>query len=359
VLIRSKRSGVEVMDGWHLLEAKQRCGKANPIDLLKEGRLAAVCRVSGSEGDLVAVPHSAWVKIAVDEEKPDLLHHEKGTVLQDLRIFPVLLAPNVVDLLQNQSLAHVFMNFVVRDPEVSALGELAVAEGGQREIFKDGMAPGWFINYRWAIDTTPKELAVDIPLTHFADNPPEPSAAITAVAEVLAVRIAALRKLLASGQLRAVGTHHSSGTTGAIHRMQWLRTNQAIDVQNGDLCDYQNPKYIPIWTGILLERGNDDSRPHTTFDELLHQQESKGRGGKQTIRAEGHCKTWLAEMMRNNSQGRLKPKAALFHEAKQKWSISRRSFDRAWGVALVETGAVAWTKSGPTKTPAPETPAAK
>jgi hypothetical protein len=358
VLIRTKRSGVEDMDGWGFLEAKQRCGKENPKELLNEGRLAAACRV-GSDGELVPIPKSGWATLHVDEERPELLHHEGGAVFQDLRVFPVLHAPHVADLLHNQSLADVFMDFVVRDPEVSALGEMAVAEGGQREIFKDGMAPGAYINYRWAIDTTAKELASDIPLNGFANNPRAPSAAIIAVAEVLAVRIAALRKLLASGRLCAVGTHHSTGTIGAIHRMQWLRTNQAIDVQNGDLCDYQNPKYIPIWTGILLERGNDGSRPLTTFDELVQQQESKGRGGKQTIRAEGHCKTWLAQMMRNNSQGRLKPKAALFHEAKQKWSISRRSFDRAWGVALVETGAVAWTKSGPTKIPAPETSAAK
>lgn len=273
------------MEGWAFLEAKQRCGNANPIDLLRAGRLAAVCRITGSEGEMVPVPNSAWVKIAFDEEKPDLLHHEKGTVLQDLRIFSVLHAPNVVDLLQDQSLAHVFMNFVVRDPEVSVLGELAVAEGGQREIFKDGMAPGWFINYRWAIDTTAKELASDIPLTRFSDNPPNPSAAINAVAEVLAVRIAALRKLLASGQLCAVGTHHSTGMIGAIHRMQWLRTNQAIDVQNGDLCDYQNPKYIPMWTGIVLEPS---SNVRTGVDRMCAANQSDALTPEQTFRTWNH-----------------------------------------------------------------------
>lgn len=349
------------MEGWGFLEAEQRCGKANPTELLKEGRLAAACRGGGSEGELVPIPNSAWAKIAVDEERPDLLHHENGAVFYDLRVFPVLHAPNVADLLHDQSLADVFMGFVVRDPEVSVLGELVVAQGGHREVFAGGMAPGPIIDYHWAIDKNAEELAFDFVRTmiYFLHDPiPRPSAAISAVAEVLTVRIAALRRLLASERLIALGTHWNTGTLGPIHRMQWLRANQAIEVQNGDLCEYQNPKYIPMWTGIVLERGINETGRLGMFDELLQQHERKDRG-RQTVRAEGHCKTWLAQIMRSHPQGRLKPKAALFLEAEQKWSISRRAFERAWGVASVETGAVAWTKGGRTKTSAPKTSAAK
>jgi hypothetical protein len=349
------------MDGWSFSEAKQRCGKANPKELLIEGRLAAACRGGGRDGELVPIPKSAWAKLNVDEDRPELLHHENGAVFHDLRVFPVLHAPNAAYLLHDQSLADVFMSFVVRDPEVSVLGELVVAQRGHPAIFAEGMAPGPIVDYHWAIYKNGEELASDFvrrAIFILEDPIPQPSAAIIAVAEVLAVRIAALRTLLASGRMNALGTHWSTGTLGPIHRMQWLRANQAIEVQNGDLCEYQNPKYIPMWTGIVLERGiNETGRPGV-FDELLQQYERKDRG-RQTVRAEGHCKTWLAQIMRSHPQGRLKPKAALFLEAEQKWSISRRAFERAWGVASVETGAVAWTKGGRTKTSAPKNSAAK
>jgi hypothetical protein len=349
------------MDGWGFLEAKQRCGKANPKALLIEGRLAAACQGGGSDDELAPIPKSAWAKLDVDEERPELLHHQNGAVFHDLRVFPVLHAPNAADLLHDQSLAGVFMSFVVRDPEVSVLGELVVAQRGHPEIFAGGMAPGPITDYHWAIGKKAEELASDFvsQIAYFPNVPvPRPSAAITAVAEVLTLRIAALRTLLASGRMNALGTHWNTGTLGPIHRMQWLRANQAIEVQNGDLCEYQNPKYIPMWTGIVLERGINETGRLGMFDELLQQHERKDRG-RQTVRAEGHCKNWLAQIMRSHPQGRLKPKAALFLEAEQKWSISRRAFERAWGVASLETGAVAWTKGGRTKTSAPKTSAAK
>lgn len=346
------------MDGWGFLEAKQRCGKANPKELLHEGRLAAACRGGSSDAELVPVPKSAWAKLHVDEERPELLHHENGAVFQDLRIFPVLHAPNAADLLHDQSLADVFMSFVVRDPEVSVLGEPVIAQHGKREIFTQGMAPGWYVNYHWALNKSSEELASDFVGLPIAGNLPAPSAAIKAVAQVLALRIATLQTLLISGRLIAWGTHWNTGTPGPIHRMLWLRANQAIEVRNGDLCEYQNSKYIPTWTGIALQRASDGTRPSATFDEIIQRRDRKNRSGT-TIRSESQCKSWLAQIMHDHPQKRLKPKAALFHDAERKWSISRRSFDRAWGVALVETGAVAWTKGGRPKTPAPETSAAK
>jgi hypothetical protein len=348
------------MDGWGFLEAKQRCGKANPKELLNEGRLAAACRVGGDEGELVPIPQSAWSKIAVDEERPDLLHHENGAVFQDLRVFPVLHAPNVADLLHDQSLADVFMSFVVRDPEVSVLGALVVAQRGHPEIFAVGMAPGPVIDYHWAIDKKAEELAFDFvrPIGFFLEDPiPRPSAAITAVAEVLTVRIAALRRLLASGRLNALGTHWNTGTLGPVHRVQWLRANQAIEVQNGDLCEYQNPKYFPTWTGILLERGGDNPGRSDLFDELIRRPDGRVLG-RQTIRAESLCKGWLAQLMRNHPQGRVKPKTELFLEAEQKWSIGKRAFDRAWAAASAESEAGNWRSGGrPRKTPAAKTSA--
>jgi hypothetical protein len=349
------------MDGWGFLEAEQRCGKANPKALLIEGRLAAACRGRGSDGELVPIPKSGWAKLHVDEERPELLHHEDGAVFQDLRVFPVLHAPNAADLLHDQSLADVFMSFVVRDPEVSVLGELVVAQRGHPEIFAEGMTPGPIIDYHWAIYKNGEELASDFVRAPFiSEDPiPRPSAAIIAVAEVLAVRIAALRTLLASGRMNALGTHWNTGTLRPIHRMQWLRTNQAIEVQNGDLCEYQNPKYIPIWTGIVLERASDGSRPSATFDEILQRHDRKN-GSRTTIRSESQCKNWLAQLMHDHPQGRLKTKLALFKEAEQKWSISKRAFERAWAVASAETDAGNWRSGGrPRKTPAAKTSAPK
>jgi hypothetical protein len=343
------------MDGWSFLEAKQRCGKANLKELLNEGRLAAACRVGGDEGDLVPIPKSTWSKLHVDEETPELLQHENGAVFHGLRLFPVLHAPNAADLLHDQSLADVFMAYVVRDPEVSVLGSVVMAQKNvSGQIFTDGMAPGWYVNYHWTLNKSGQELASDFVGLPFADNRP-PSAAIKLVAQVLALRIAALRTLLISGRLIAWGTHWNTGTPGPIRRMLWVRANQAIEVRNGDLCEYQNSKYIPTWTGIVLQRASDDIRASATFDEIVQRRDRKNSSGT-TIRSENQCKSWLAQLMHDHPQGRLRPKLALFKEAEQKWLISRRAFERAWSAAIAESDAAAWRSGGrPRKTSAPET----
>lgn len=352
------------MEGWRFSEAKTRCRKFDLKDLLVQGRLAAACRIGSSESEVIPIPHSAWGALTVADESPDLLHHENGAVCQDLRIFPVVHSPNAADLLHDRSLADAFMEFVVRDPEVTVLGELVVAQHGHREVFTDGMAPGPIIDYHWSIGKNAGELASDFVrrIAYFLDDPiPRPSAVITAVAEVLTHRITALRGLLASRQLTALGTHRNTGILGTIHRTQWLRTNQAIDVQNGDLCEYQNRTYIPLWTGILLERSeaNNLTKHATTFDKALAQLSGR-TSTRSTVKAETQCKSWLAQLMRDHPEGRPQPKAELFREAEEKWSVSGRAFDRAWAAAIEEVDAIAWRSGGrPRKTPAPKTPAPK
>jgi hypothetical protein len=69
-----------------------------------------------------------------------------------------------------------------------------------------------------------------------------------------------------------------------------------------------------------------------------------GTSKSSTIGAEGRCKNWLVEMMKNGS--REKPKRDYLTEATTKFQISGRGFDRAWQAAIAETGNHKWAEGG-------------
>ena len=64
-----------------------------------------------------------------------------------------------------------------------------------------------------------------------------------------------------------------------------------------------------------------------------------------TVAAETRCKNWLIEMM---SKG-VPPdhtKSEYRADAKKRFSVGARAFDRAWQNACTETGNIAWSKPG-------------
>ena len=74
-----------------------------------------------------------------------------------------------------------------------------------------------------------------------------------AAANALADRLNALRRVFADGLVVASGTFAKTGAESLISRRQWSREGLSIDIRNGDLCEQEDHKPVPYWTGIEFE----------------------------------------------------------------------------------------------------------
>lgn len=93
------------------------------------------------------------------------------------------------------------------------------------------------------------------------------------------------------------------------------------------------------WTDILFERDDLVSVfPESATDETA----------KPTVAQQGRCREWLSQEMRLSPDRRLKSKADFLREGRKKFggSLSERGFETAWRLAILETGASAWSKAG-------------
>jgi hypothetical protein len=77
----------------------------------------------------------------------------------NVRVFPILRAPNAASYLNGLSLAEAFRKFVINDPEVVALAKrLLKAESRHSAVFHEGQVPGPFVSFHWPIDATASAL---------------------------------------------------------------------------------------------------------------------------------------------------------------------------------------------------------
>ncbi len=111
------------MQGWSLSEAKHRCEVTEIRPLLEQGQLVGYARPVGLQDILAAIPPLAWPELEmVDENGSCLIHLPSKTEFVDLKIFPILHAPDAPELLNDRMLAEVFIDTVIRDPEAAAVG---------------------------------------------------------------------------------------------------------------------------------------------------------------------------------------------------------------------------------------------
>jgi hypothetical protein len=270
----------------------------------------------------------------------------------DVRVFPVLRAPNAANCLNGLPLTEAFRRYVIGDPPAAALAKHVLkTRPGEAAIFQDGQAPGPFIDFHWPVHLAASAIAfrfVDSPLI-FIDAPiPAPSAAISAVSEVLADRIAALRDILVSGQVVAFGAFAQTGVEGPIGRLQWLRNGISIDVSNGDLCEGDDHRAVAKWTGLSLrmpeallpsnQPQNVTTRPPRKPRELIQNKDNPLK----------ECRAWLETMM---SDPETVPRSinGLWAEAQSKWpkKFTKRAFLKARDYVIIKIEAWAWKAPGP------------
>jgi hypothetical protein len=166
--------------------------------------------------------------------------------------------PNAPRRLFGLSLSEAFRQFVLEDPEISALGKMIVEqEGSHVEVFRDGQYPGPIVDFVWPLDVSASDLVFQFvrPVVIIIPGPPIPkgSDAIQRVSSALADRLQSLRRMLIDGQIVAHGTFVNTGTFGPINRLQWARSGLSIDVKSGDLLHEVNNRAAIQWSGLALE----------------------------------------------------------------------------------------------------------
>jgi hypothetical protein len=265
--------------------------------------------------------------------------------IQDTLMDSVL---NAANHLHGLSLIEGFKKFVLNDPEVVALSKHVVAaDKGLAAVFRDGQAPGPFIDFHWPLDLSASEIAFRFVSLPCGDDP-TPSAAISEVSKALADRIGALREILADGKLVAFGTVAGTGIEGPIGRLQWIRGGISIDVSNGDLFEEQDHRAVPKWTGLSL-RLPDVPLPS---NQAQNGTASKTRKAKAQIETKENCRlqclVWLEDIMRASPTIRKFSRTKLWVQAQKKWpeKLSERKFDEARIEAIKNTGALAWSEPG-------------
>jgi hypothetical protein len=265
-------------------------------------------------------------------------------------------ALNAANHLHGLSLIEGFKKLVLNDPEVVALSKPVVAaDKGHAAVFRDGQAPGPFIDFHWPLDSTASAIAfrfVASPLIIIGDAIATPSSAIVAVSEVLADRIARLRGFLVNGEIAAFGTFVQWGLEVPIGRLQWTRSGISIDVSNGDLCEGQDHRAVPKWTGVSLRLPDvplPSNQLHNGTASKVADVPRKARAQieiKEKCRVE--CLAWLEGIMRASPKIRKFSRGELWVQAQRKWpkKLSERKFDEARIEAIKNTGASAWSEAG-------------
>jgi hypothetical protein len=263
--------------------------------------------------------------------------------------------------LKGLSLADAFRRYVLDDPEVVTLGKRIVKTTKRHvEVFRDGMFPGPLVDFHWPLDATAESIEYSFApqSPNIDDWLPAPSAMLSAVSAALADRIQGLRNVLAGGSICAFGVFERTGVEGLIGRVQWRRPGISIDVRRGDLCEHQDHRAVPKWTGLSLRFPDAPLLPNQPQNGTAPKIAEIPRKAKAQIQTKEKCRlecvAWLEGMMWADPKGKV-PKEELWGQAEKKWpnKLSRRAFEAARIEAISKTGALAWAEAGRPKRKSP------
>ena len=178
----------------------------------------------------------------------------------DILIYPVVAAPNAIELLEGMSLKGAFWQFVLRDPEVELMGARAIADAPD---LKRVYLEGWCYPDRrreWPLVFHRGQVAggrtLDSPIGYLGDPPPGD---VQHAADVLSDRYESLLTLLRQGKLDAVGDPTRSRGNEAILGSIWSPSAYFFDAAKGDLlqtngsADSSKPFSIR-WRAVTLRR---------------------------------------------------------------------------------------------------------
>src|SRR5450830_528630 len=128
---------------------------------LTQERLTAIgSRGNGSEPP-TSIHSAAWQGLIFKHWEKSIVE-ERGskTRIFNVRVFPILHAPDVHVRLVGCSVSDVFRRFVIEDPEVVLLGKrVSAVDELNVHVFREGYYPGWANDFKWPLALTASDLA--------------------------------------------------------------------------------------------------------------------------------------------------------------------------------------------------------
>jgi hypothetical protein len=350
--------------GWSVVEAVGRVPHLR--EHLAKGQLLAWGRLGGADAAFAPVPVSKWAgKVTFSKtttsKKPQAICD--GELFFGLSVFPVLLAPNVIEHLGYVSLKSIFSRFVIGDPEVQYLGAIASAQIPDfLWLYQDGHVGG---NHYWPVDV--EEL-------HGLGEPDEMaqkymgyrSTRQTDLAQsALRNRYEAMLNLLRARRLVAEGDPIRSNDPQLIRSTIWESPSYYFDSRTGDLVEDRDwgdqeveiyrfddgrENFVVRWRAVLLGPGA--GRVEQVNENQVELPTSKT--GKMTpVDKFECCFQFLKAQMKESPNFRPKTKALFHLDAREhcKAKISWPMFKDAWAKAkgVVPEAAPVWEKAGRSK----------
>lgn len=318
--------------------------KAALWSLLEDERLVATARRGSRLNDTATIPASAWVGLRPGAWKtPSSLKEKPSKVanLFDVRVYPVMDAPNAASILDDMTLVHAVDQYVWRDPEAETLRAYAAEVGGKAADL------GWGLDRVWPLSYDEQFVWRD--LIGFLNDIGSTADTRAKLADaVVARRFASFMALLASGTVEVEGLPPRGGGLTTVPKSIWIQSEVYLDVANGDLVKSKNPRgYFPIFCALMLR---DPSRRRIV---QIHADAvpTKPKVVPKTtahLRAEDECIGLLADAMRKSPHARTMTKERFFAQMRDRYGekLSERAFERAWAAAVLQSGAHAWSNPG-------------
>jgi hypothetical protein len=328
-----------------------------------EKRLIVWGRVGSPDASLEPIPCAMVQKISFEEAalkgNPQAMC---GTApIFDIRIFPLVLAPNVAEFVGRISLKDALTNLVLGDPQVQCLGRSTRKRTPASELHVVNDYRGC---HYWPVDPDVLHVHATYP-DEFGEYYCYFGVPGRLAVHVLGSRFQGLLELLYREVYLAEGDPTRPNGPHYILPAIWSHKAYFIDDRTGDVLedafdkveektkhfgDYR--EYYEIrWRAVMLTPSKSPGR--------IAQDEPKTRPVPQQLPTKRiptkavtvtRCAAWLESEMRGSPSFRPKRKEEFLREAQSKWpDLSERRFDRLWESAIESTGAYAWSEPGAPK----------
>jgi hypothetical protein len=347
--------------GWSIVEAARRVPHLR--EHLSNGQLLAWGRLGNAGAAFAPIPVSKWAgKVTLAKttvsRKPHAICDDES--IFNLSVFPVLLAPNLVEHLGYVSLKAIFGRFVIGDPEVQYLGGIASAKVPDfLSLYREGRVEG---NHYWPVRFEelcwlgePDEISQkymgyrSTPETDLAQR-------------ALRNRYEAMLNLLRSRHLVAEGDPTRPNDPQQIRSTIWESPTYYFDSRTGDLLEERDwgdeeveifrfddgrENYVVRWRAVLLGPGA--GRVEQVHENKIELTTSKSR--KMTPKEKFECCfEFLKTQMKLSPDFRPKTKRLFWLDAREhcKAKISWPMFKDVWAKAkgVVPEAAPIWEKAG-------------
>jgi hypothetical protein len=323
--------------------------KAELLRSCSASRLASAGRVELSWADHQPLPGSAWKSIdaGINSSKAIDRTPQKRTIF-DIRVFPVLEAPDVLDRLDGVTFVEAFREFIVSDPQLVARRKRALSAGGAQVSFGFPYGP-----YEAVLPTSFGRVRTWPTPTGCLKASSSASRRARIADLTFEKRFACLIDLFAGGEI-AVRGFGPDGREIEASRTLWTNDRIYVDVENGALLRRvrhardENDALSEIYAGLTLHKKSGAAA--TAVDGYKSEPVRKKLAMKVATSEEARaaCLSWLISEMFASPTERPKPKPVRRKEAQKRWKgkLSQRAFDSVWSEAVRTTGAVAWSAGG-------------